>query len=127
MGIALLSLSNFIQSFVPSATRRLNSARPLPRPVTYVRPVWANRRPVCTTVGQKNLASPHATYASHSAHAVPSARRHHGAASTLPLRVLRVSESDQRIRGAGRMVISGRMADLCAELDRLAAIEAAQG
>jgi hypothetical protein len=25
---------------------------------------------------------------------------------------------------AGRMVISGRMADVCAELDRLAAIEA---
>jgi len=27
---------------------------------------------------------------------------------------------------AGRMVISGRMADVCAELDRLAALEAAQ-
>ena len=42
------------------------------------------------------------------------------------LRVLRVSESDQRVKGAGRMVISGRMADVCAELDRLAAIEASQ-
>ena len=29
--------------------------------------------------------------------------------------------------GAGRMVISGRMADVCAELDRLAELEAAAG
>jgi hypothetical protein len=28
---------------------------------------------------------------------------------------------------AGRMFMSGRMADVCAELDRLAAIEAAAG
>jgi hypothetical protein len=28
---------------------------------------------------------------------------------------------------AGRMVISGRMADVCAELDRLAALEARAG
>lgn len=41
-----------------------------------------------------------------------------------PLRVLRVM--DARGPGAhnGRMVISGRMADVCAELDRLAALEA---
>ncbi|WP_255419314.1 hypothetical protein [Limnohabitans sp. T6-5] len=37
---------------------------------------------------------------------------------------MRISESDQRTTGAGRMVISGRMADVCAELDRLAALEA---
>jgi hypothetical protein len=48
-------------------------------------------------------------------------------ADTVPtLRVLRVTENDQRVCGAGRMVISGRMADVCAELDRLAALEAAQ-
>ncbi len=38
------------------------------------------------------------------------------------LRVLRVVEAHSP--GAGRMVISGRMADVCAELDRLAALEA---
>ncbi len=43
--------------------------------------------------------------------------------ATRPLRVLRVV--DRNNAGAGRMVISGRMADVCAELDRLAAIEAA--
>jgi hypothetical protein len=41
-----------------------------------------------------------------------------------PLRVLRVVETSRVPSGAGRMVISGRMADVCAELDRLAALEA---
>ena len=43
-----------------------------------------------------------------------------------PLRVLRVVESGQPRAHVGRMVISGRMADVCAELDRLAAREAAE-
>lgn len=42
-----------------------------------------------------------------------------------PLRVLRVVETGQPRASVGRMVISGRMADVCAELDRLAAGEAA--
>lgn len=40
------------------------------------------------------------------------------------VRVVRVAEASP---GAGRMVISGRLADVCAELDRLAALEAAAG
>ena len=44
---------------------------------------------------------------------------------TKPLRVLRVVETGQARSSVGRMVISGRMADVCAELDRLAAREAA--
>lgn len=40
------------------------------------------------------------------------------------VRVVRVVESAPAPMGAGRMVISGRMADVCAELDRLAAVEA---
>jgi hypothetical protein len=36
-----------------------------------------------------------------------------------PLRVTRVKDSNPQL--AGRMVISGRMADVCAELDRMAA------
>jgi hypothetical protein len=43
-----------------------------------------------------------------------------------PLRVVRVLESGQPRAHVGRMVISGRMADVCAELDRLAAREAAE-
>lgn len=45
-----------------------------------------------------------------------------------PLRVVRVveSQSQGRSRGGNRFVISGRMDDVCAELDRLAALEAAE-
>lgn len=42
-----------------------------------------------------------------------------------PLRIVRVLEAGQAPANVGRMVISGRMADVCAELDRLAAREAA--
>jgi hypothetical protein len=41
-----------------------------------------------------------------------------------PLRIVRVLEAGQAPANVGRMVISGRMADVCAELDRLAAREA---
>lgn len=42
-----------------------------------------------------------------------------------PLRVVRVMDRDgPRAPAGGRLVISGRMADVCAELDRLAALEA---
>ena len=43
---------------------------------------------------------------------------------TRPLRVLRVVDVAHAPASAGRMVISGRMADACAELERLAAQEA---
>jgi hypothetical protein len=41
-----------------------------------------------------------------------------------PLRVFRMVEANQSRSCVGRMVISGRMSDVCAELDRLAAVEA---
>jgi len=44
-----------------------------------------------------------------------------------PVRVVRVVEPMRTPAGAGRMFISGRMADVCAELDRLAALETAPG
>ena len=40
------------------------------------------------------------------------------------LRVVRIAEFGDTSHTAGRMVISGRMADVCAELDRLVALEA---
>ncbi len=43
-----------------------------------------------------------------------------------PLRVVRVVERGQSRTDVGRMVISGRMADVCAELDRLVAREVAE-
>jgi hypothetical protein len=47
-------------------------------------------------------------------------RNSHRLAAERPLRVVHIAE-DQRppLHTAGRMVISGRMADVCAELDRL--------
>ena len=39
-----------------------------------------------------------------------------------PLRIVRILEVDQAPTQVGRMIISGRMADVCAELDRLAAL-----
>jgi len=48
-------------------------------------------------------------------------------ARTRPLRVLQVVESGPGSAQSGRLRISGRMADVCAELDRLAAREALQG
>ena len=47
------------------------------------------------------------------------------AAKVMPLRVLRVVETGSPRSSTGRMVISGRMADVCAELDRLVEREAA--
>jgi hypothetical protein len=44
-----------------------------------------------------------------------------------PLRVVRVVDTSATTTSAGRMFMSGRMADVCAELDRLAALEAAAG
>ena len=43
--------------------------------------------------------------------------------SRRPLRVVRVVDACHAPASAGRMVISGRMADVCAELERLAALE----
>lgn len=45
-------------------------------------------------------------------------------AASQPLRVLRVMDTDLAPAQIGRLRISGRMADVCAELDRLAAHEA---
>ncbi|MBB1599227.1 hypothetical protein [Variovorax sp. UMC13] len=66
-------------------------------------------RPSCTA---KNNDAPHtATAASRVAR---------------PLRVVRTVDAQQPGRRAGRLVISGRLADVCAELDRLAELEAAE-
>ena len=47
-------------------------------------------------------------------------------AAVRPLRVVRTVDAQRPGLRAGRVVISGRMADVCAELDRLAALEAAE-
>lgn len=49
-----------------------------------------------------------------------------GAMPSRPVRVLHVVEAGQSPTQSGHLRISGRMADVCAELDRLAAREALQ-
>ena len=49
----------------------------------------------------------------------PAAKPKPTPSNVYPLRVIRVKDENPQL--AGRMVISGRMADVCAELDRLAA------
>ena len=44
-----------------------------------------------------------------------------------PVRVVRIVESGETQRHCGRLMISGRMADVCAELDRMVEREAALG
>jgi hypothetical protein len=51
------------------------------------------------------------------------AKRWSGPQVARPLRVVKVVE-DGAVRTQGRLVISGRLADVCAELDRLVAQEA---
>ena len=58
-------------------------------------------------------------------HALPPARRSSLSRGSPVLRVMRLLETGQAPASVGRMVISGRMADVCAELDRLAAREVA--
>ncbi|MGV1046612.1 hypothetical protein [Limnohabitans sp.] len=104
MGIALLALSSLFQGLT-SFNRAAPAARP--RPAGRVHPVWTVRRPTCQTMASSIMAKKTTI--------MPPA-----------LRVLRVAENGPRSDCAGRMVISGRMADVCAELDRMVALEAAQ-
>lgn len=60
-------------------------------------------------------------------HAVSTGINSQNHTQSKPLRVVRVVEAGQARSSVGRMVISGRMADVCAELDRLVAREAALG
>jgi hypothetical protein len=104
MGIALLALSSLFQGLT-SFNR--TAPAPRPRPAGRVHPVWTVRRPTCQTMVSSIMAKKTTI--------MPPA-----------LRVLRVAENGPRSDCAGRMVISGRMADVCAELDRMIALEAAQ-
>ena len=103
MGIALLTFSSLFQGF--SALQRLTAPaapaqpqRPL-HALRVVRPLGA--RPRVTARPVSSISTPR-----------PAA-----------LRVVRVCDPRQTPGEMGRMVISGRMADVCAELDRLAARE----
>ena len=110
MGIALLTFSSLFQGL--SALQRLAAPAPALR--------QAHRPSVFKSGRPARASSPFHRTASATVLAARAARP----AATAPLRVVRLSEGGERLGSAGRMVISGRMADVCAELDRLAAREA---
>ncbi|MES2251199.1 MAG: hypothetical protein V4645_28270 [Pseudomonadota bacterium] len=114
MGIALLAIADLWSPLQSLATRWMPARRPshgdssdAAAGLRYVA-----IRPACTA---RTAGSPMPATS-------PSA-----ATPARPLRVVRVVDRQGSQRGcANRVVISGRMADVCAELDRLAALEAAE-
>ncbi|MDR6888918.1 MULTISPECIES: hypothetical protein [Variovorax] len=109
MGIALLAIVDLWMPLQSLATRLLPTRRPRRRDgsSTAAGLRYVAVRPACT-------ARAHGT-------AAPKA----APAPVRPLRVIRVVDGPQGEKcSTNRMVISGRMADVCAELDRLAALEA---
>ena len=110
MGIALLAIVDFWMP-LQSLASRLMPARRLRR----------RDNSGDTAAGLRYVAVRPACTARSAGAAVPTAT-----ASARPLRVVRVVDGKGQQRSAGRVVISGRMADVCAELDRLAALEAAE-
>ena len=111
MGIALLSFSSLFQGL--THLHRMATPSPALRQTSRAS-VFKSGRPV-------RASSPFHRAASASALAVRPVRP----LVSTPLRVVRLSEGGECPGSAGRMVISGRMADVCAELDRLAEREAA--
>jgi hypothetical protein len=69
--------------------------------------------------------APHAPRLATAHGSITASATRHLVEKAMPLRVLRVVESDMPRSSTGRLVISGRMADVCAELDRLVECEAA--
>ena len=112
MGIALFSFSSVMAQMSTWANKtpaRAACSRPALRIQRRVTPqAWARN----TVIGGSNIGG---------LNGLGLSDNH---ATTQPLRVVRLSEADTGTEGAGRMRISGRMADVCAEIDRLAAKEA---
>ncbi|MBU3738638.1 MAG: hypothetical protein FGM55_06755 [Rhodoferax sp.] len=87
--------------------------RCMPLPSAQTAPLRPGYRPACSPNAPLSARRPKAGgWTATDARGLPGA--------SVPLRVRRIVEADQSAHQAGRMVISGRMADVCAELDRLA-------
>ncbi|MDQ7999239.1 MAG: hypothetical protein AAGD03_03880 [Bordetella sp.] len=104
MGIALLAIADLFTPLQSLASRWM--------------PARDARR--TASAGLRYVAVRPARGGRNGATALPAPARPQGV-----LRVVRIVERGQSKETEGRVVISGRMADVCAELDRLAALEAA--
>lgn len=140
MGIALFSAAKLVESLqgvigwlVPREQGSV-SANNTP-PEVWHRPARSRGRgghavPYAGYMAPGGIATTHAAHATGHASAplLPCATTTRQVARSgrtqRPLRVVRVVDASVSSTLVGRMVISGRMADVCAELDRLAALEA---
>ncbi len=109
MGIALLTLSTLFEQLQSRPARRSTLPRSATASALPARVCTAG--PVLDTAQSKNLMSAGSTTGACSASKVR------------PLRVLQVTESVSRPGSFGRLLMSGRMADVCAELERLTDLE----
>ena len=90
---------------LPPVQREVKPERPLAKAMRAFRPgTAASNDPVFADVPQ----------AARRPHTLPQAGHSHA------LRVVRESDTALRVDCAGRMVMSGKIADICAELDRMA-------
>lgn len=113
MGIALLAIADFWMPLQSLANRLIPARRPHARDHLDHNDSSAGLRyvavrPACASRTGAGLTTPAVA-----------------AAPARPLRVVRVVDGKGQQRN-DRVVISGRMADVCAELDRLAALETAE-
>ena len=116
MGIALFALSNL---FAPLQTAASRFA-----PAQTRTPVLAGRPAAAALDDPSRRTSPRTLAANEPGTADAALGRSKGAPRRAPaLRVVRNIEAGIPVGSSGRMVISGRMADVCAELDRLANLE----
>ncbi len=78
---------------------------------------WTNRKPAATPRG---VQTPHTPAREANWHAPRTVGAIPAESRCTSVRVLRVAEPGARRHSAGRMVISGRMVDVCRELERMA-------
>jgi len=111
MGIALLTLSSLFQQW-PSWTAR--------RPARPRSPASASQHVMTRCPGPLLGTGTAGSQAGH-----PGGARADGLTlpSHRPLRVLQLSDGKGRPGSVGKLLMSGRMADVCAELERLSALE----
>ena len=112
MGIALLAIADFWMPLQSLASRLMPARRPHRRDCLDAAE---------SSAGLRYVAVRPACASRSGGGAAPTTT----AAPARPLRVVRVVDGKGQQR-SNRMVISGRMADVCAELDRLAALETAE-
>ena len=94
----------------------------LPAPRAWHDPIPSTGRP--KIAGQSQASSERAAMQQRPGERVRGARSELSMGNCRTLRVVRVLELGEAPAHCGRMVISGSMADVCAEIDRLAAREA---